>query len=46
MLTPAITEFGFRVCAIAASGLWTSEAAGAAMSASFPISRRVYNIGG
>ena len=44
MLTPPITEFGFGACANAANGLSASEAAGTAMSASFPSSRLVYSM--
>jgi hypothetical protein len=44
MLTPPITEFGFRACANAANGLSTSDAPGTPMSASFPNSRLVYRM--
>jgi hypothetical protein len=44
MLTPPMTEFGLGVCASAASGLSTSDAAGTAMAASLPISRLVYSM--
>jgi hypothetical protein len=44
ILTPPITEFGFRACAETANGLSTSDAVGTAMSASFPNSRLVYSM--
>ena len=45
MLTPPITELGFRVCANAANGVSTNDAVGTAKRASFAISRLVYNMG-